>query len=66
VRFGSSSRGQPAAARRSATDDLTEELEHQPFGALRVVDEWPVAAVVEDLDAGAGERLALPPGQGDR
>jgi hypothetical protein len=67
VRFGSSSRGQPAAAcgvRPPTTSP--KELEHQLFGALRVVDEGPVPAAVQDLDAGAGEGLALPLGQGDR
>jgi pimeloyl-ACP methyl ester carboxylesterase len=41
-------------------------FEHQPLGALRVVCERPVPAAVQDLDAGAGECLALPAGQGDR
>ena len=47
-------------------DDLAEELEHQPLGALRVVHERPVPAAIKDLHAGARERIALPLGEGHR
>src|SRR6476659_1863735 len=42
-----------------------KRLDHAP-DRVRVVGERPVAAVGQDLDLGAGERLALTLGQGHR